>query len=227
MDLPHASSIWPSQNTVSVIIRCKRPYFWSVENTVRTLELRVCSGPLGSPTTCLKVSYVHVPGCPWTSAGTVLVDIRAGLRVPVLGIGRVYGWVYRVGNTGTPTDPLCPRRGQHPAKRAPEAPVGGWSGWDVELGRTLQTVPCTQPCDHHSLRSGPLRCHRPARGGTWPRAAKGREFINISVKLVKTAECRQNILKRPVIVPVSILTSKSHLLIFSDFHIWQPSLPRN
>ena len=48
--------------------------------------------------------------------------------------------------------------------------------------------------------------------------AKRRDFRSIILNLVKTAECHQNMSMRPVIVPVSILGLRSHLLNSSDFH---------
>ena len=91
-------------------------------------ETPLYSVPLGSPSPVSKRSYVHVPGVPRVVRDTVLVDVRAGLRVP----GRVYGWVYRVGIPGgyypgtlpgTRLLALSPEEGQRPQGAGP--PPGG------------------------------------------------------------------------------------------------------
>ena len=131
---------------------------------------------------------------------------------------------------------------------------GGYTGW--VYGRVIP-VPSQLPARRSDIqRSGPVGpagagvvgyltgCARapgpptPLRYGARfavqdlspSKAASGpirRELVNISIKLVKTAECHQNIRKRPVIVPIFKTGSESHLLKFLEFCFRQPSLTRN
>ena len=151
--------------------------------------------------------------------------------VPVLGgLYRVLGGLYRVLGIPTRRAPSCP--GSKPTSGAgPGSParglewVGGCSGryWVRSRVRSPQTTHSGPTWD---LR-GPLRCLRPARGGTLAVAAKGRHFSIFSIKLVKTPKCHRKVLKRPVIVPISKTASESQLLKFQDFQFSQPSLTRN
>ena len=189
-------------------------------NQPGTLKTGCVHTPLGSPTRCPKRSYVRARGVPvrWSS--------RA-VRVGGLGgyTGVVPGWVYWEGYTGV-LPSHCSRGANPAAKRAPEAHragVGGrvqracyGDGGGVGPGYhpagpvgLLRSPPCTQ--DLGNAASQPIR-------------ARFRQF---SIKLVKTAECRPNMSKRPVIVPILKMSSESHLLKFPDFHISQPSLTRN
>ena len=90
------------------------------------------------------------------SCSTVLVDVRAGLRV----LGRVYGWVYWEGNTGY-RGVLPSHRAlgsTHPDQRSgPRKPRGGWSGW-VWVGGTVPFA-CLPRC----VRPGPYPPSGPGR----------------------------------------------------------------
>ena len=67
----------------------------------------------------------------------------------------------------------------------------------------------------------------PPWDGVWLPGQEGRDFMTFPVKLVKTEECHQKSVIRPVIVPILKTGPKSRLLIFSDFRFSQPSLTRN
>ena len=67
-------------------------------------------------------------------------------------------------------------------------------------------------------------CHLPENTRLWANKAR---FNLILLKVVKTAKCQPNSSKRPVIVPISKMRSRSRLLKFPDFHLAQPSLTRN
>ena len=71
---------------------------------------------------------------------------QADVAVPGCILGGYTGWVI----PGPPYRPRCSQGGSTPAKRAPEAPSRGWSGW--VWGRVRPSL-----LPHHSLRSGPLR----------------------------------------------------------------------
>ena len=148
MDLPHASSLWPSQTPVSVIIRCKTPYFMSVENTARTLKYGVCSDTPRFSYSVSKLPYVHVP----VVTATVCVH-RAGRRPcwstgPGCRQGGYTGWVYRVGNTGVSLRHRALLEEQALTAKRARSPCRGRSGG--QGAADVQTVPWTQPQDHHS-----------------------------------------------------------------------------
>ena len=142
---------------------------------------------------------------------------------------RALGMVHRVGmpggyTGGVPSSPPT-SRGAVPVQRSgPRKAHRAWSGWYWGCGR-------------NGGRDGSWDHLRPGRSTLWPSLSQdpqnahlgpiGRDSINYSVKLVKTAKCHRFMSKRPTIVPVSKNGSRNHLLKFSDFHIWQPSLPRN
>ena len=136
--------------------------------------------------------------------------------------GWVYGWVGGRGYTGT--QPHCSRRVQIPAERAPEAPARGleWVGIWSRTYRGLGGSRTTPAGPGRSLRALPVL--DPWNARSWPIR---RDFTTFPVKLVKTGKCHLNSSIRPVIVPIFKTASKSRLLIFSDFYICQPSLPRN
>ena len=115
-----------------------------------------------------------------------------------------------VGNTGVlPSSPPMP--GEHPQtqRSGPVGPAGagvvGSEGAGVTVGGDGSWRPpcgpgrvCDPPClqDPQNAHLGPI----------------GRDFINISVKLVKTAKCHRFSSKRPPVVPISKTGSKSQLL---------------
>ena len=179
------------------------------------------STPLGSPTRFQKRPYVHVPvGC-----GTGVV-YSAGTGT---GYGAVRVW-YRVGIPEglyrCTTQPPRTYTAKHPADSGagPGDPAGVGVGGQLGAPRTS-----VHP-DHHS---SPCRASGPASlSGFPPRAKpplgpKRRELTSFYRNLDKTAKCHQNMSIRPPIVPVSILSSRIHLLKFSDFHLAAPSLTRN
>ena len=141
----------------------------------------------------------------------------------------------RVGYTGVL--PSCSGRGLQTAERAPEPRHG--VEWVVCRARAPNPCKTRLNIGSWGRRRGRLQDHPPGPVGTtlWslpvldPQNAAlqpiGREFMTFSIKLVKTAKCRQNMSKRPLIAPISKTGLKYHLLIFSDFHFPVPSLPRN
>ena len=143
-----------------------------------------------------------------------------GIRVGVPGWG-IGVWVL---GRAIPV-PSHTARGEVNVQRSgPRTPCRGGSGWYIELGRarasgTTLALPGPAPCG---------RCtSTPPHGqiaASWPIR---RDLTSNILKLVKTAECRSNMSKRPVIVPIFKMGPESHLLKFSDFHILQPSLTRN
>ena len=145
---------------------------------------------------------------PWWCAGTAV------------SMGRVrYQGGYTGGYTGRvirvhPASPLCCEEDPYPAKRAPEVPARGWSGWDMGPGIVLQ---CSAAGTGISPPFGPVS---PPVGfpGIYPWNAAsgpiGRDSVTFLRNLVKTAECRHNSSKRPVIVPISKMGSRSRLLKF-------------
>ena len=131
----------------------------------------------------------------------------------------VPGWCRLGGYTGwvIPGTTQLPRAREHPqipAKRAPEAPSRGWSGWVSEGG----TDPFAR--DHmYTWTSGPTSRagwpgQSPAGAFPGPPRAKGRDSVTFPRNLVKTMKCHQKVMKRPVIVPISKTGSRSHLLKF-------------
>ena len=110
------------------------------------------------------------------------------------------------------------------SEAGPVAPAGGGVGGTCGRARAAGY-------DHPAGPVGPMLgppCHIPPLSSqTAVQTAKRRHFSQITVKLVKMTKCRPNILKRPVIVPISKTGSESRLLIFWDFRFAQPSLPRN
>ena len=111
--------------------------------------------------------------------------------VPGWGMGT--GWV--LGRAIPGTQPAAKRR-QIPAKRAPEPPAGGWSGW---VSAAAPRSPGDHPCGARSVLWPSLSPPRanPASGPI------RRDSTTFPIKLVKTVKCRQNMSKRPVIVPNS------------------------
>ena len=168
---------------------------------------------------CPETTVRHVPATPlvlgWCMSGGSLV--RAG-------------WVVRVDIPVQypPSHPArCSRSTPEADSEAGPGSPRGWSGWSAGCGRTW----CSAAGTGISPPSGPGQSGQPAFPGIYPRnAASGpiwRDLGQYTRKLVKTAKCRPKITKRPVIVPVSYLASRSHLLNFPDFRIRQPSLTRN
>ena len=100
-----------------------------------TLNYRCVLIPLGSPTRCLKRSFVHVPVVPWPGVPFVLAgdaDVLAGW---------VPGWVYRVVIQGctrvgyTGTQPVRCSRSPVPSGAGPGSPSGAGVGGGLG-GRT-------------------------------------------------------------------------------------------
>ena len=94
-------------------------------NQPRDPETRLYSIPLGSPTTCSKRPYVHVPVVPYMSVhdaqngGAGRVGIQGGYT------GWVSGWVIR----GCTTQPPARVRKSPVQRSGPRNPCRGWSGW--------------------------------------------------------------------------------------------------
>ena len=88
--------------------------------------------------------------------------------------GGVYGWVYRVGNTGSPSQvPRLLEEVPRTSEAGPGSPRG-WSGWVLGAGRTGDRPVRAQPLYHHSLRSGPLQAPAgPSAVQGLPRGQKG------------------------------------------------------
>ena len=130
------------------------------------------------------------------------------------------GWVLGRVIPGSTQPPRTYSQGRPRQRSGPRKPYRGWSGWSG------LTVP-VRPHPPFGPGPGPL-VHSLVLleqiAASWPIR---RDLTSILGNLVKTAECHQNITKRPVIVPVSHLGLKSHLLKFSDFHFCGPSLTRN
>ena len=134
--------------------------------------------------------------------------------------GRVYrywvvraGWVYRVGNTGSQALPSYRAKGGPRYSEAGPVALQGRSGW--YLG---PEYPCA-PGDHPSGPVGSLQappCHLPENAASWPIR---RDSTSFSIKLVKTAECHQNMSKRPTLVPISQNGSRKSPLDILGFPI--------
>ena len=176
--------------------------------------------PLGSPTCLQKRPYVHARGDPsaWHCmfiAGSVYQG----------GYGRVYrggytGWVIR----GHPAARVHYREGPDTSEAGPVGPCRGpeWVGiWSRPRG-PVSARPAPGP-----PTPAPLGLPGPASLSRGFPTGKRRDLTSFLINLVKTAKCRQNMSKRPPIVPISKTLSKSHLLNFPDFHYSQPSLTRN
>ena len=84
------------------------------------------STPLGSPTGVPELPYVHAREAPPAHAPLATARAAGRVRDHV----RVYGWVYGRAIPGYyPPSHRALREQACTAKRAPEAPSGGWSGW--------------------------------------------------------------------------------------------------
>ena len=108
--------------------------------------------------------------------------VRVGTRDGYTG-GYGTGWVYREGYTST--QPAA-RGANPPAKRAPEAPARGLEWVGGCSGRSRDDPPYGPG---RSSTAGPPWSSLPLSSQTAVQTAKRRELVNISVKLVKTAEC--------------------------------------
>ena len=187
----------------------------------------MCSAPLGSPTPVSKRSYVHVPEVRYTVVVPGTSMSAGGVWYQGGYTGGYNGWVYRVGNTGTPSHrALSPPAGQRLQGAGP-TPAGGrvvrkQGGRPLRVSQ-VQVRPPPTP-------AGPGR-YSPAPGGGLPGGSssspRGRHLRSFPVKLVKSAKCHWKVSIRPVIVPILKTALRNHLLKFSDFHIPAPSLPRN
>ena len=122
-----------------------------------------------------------------------------------------------MGNTGYLASPLCCEEGPPASDRRERAlPPRGRVGWkqaaDVQGDGGGGGI--SPPC-------GPGQPGQPGLPGIYLRNAASwpiwREFDLISVKLVKTAKCRQKVSIRPVIVPNLKTGPRIHLLEFWDF----------
>ena len=165
--------------------------------------------PLGSPTAGPKALFSVWHG-PVVWCGGEGVRVRVGMGT---GIRWVDGWAIP-GTTQAPTDRA--RKTLMTAKRARKALQGpgvvvmrvwarapGYGGGDGSWttpagpGRALWALPVQDP---HNAASGPIR----------------RDSTSILLNLVKTAECHQNITKRPVMLPISKTGPRCHLLKFLE-----------
>ena len=141
------------------------------------------------------------------------------------------GWVYRVGNTGsrgTTQPPRARDQGTPDQRSGPRKPLlGGWSGWVWGGGPVPFACPRVRP----PIPLPTLRARSVPEAPPWQGARllgqKGRDSMTFTLKLVKTAKCHQKVSIRPPLLPISKTGSGIHLLKFQDFHICQPSLPRN
>ena len=158
---------------------------------------------------------MYAPHCWWHVVRRARVVRRVWCR-----LGGYTGWVPGRVIPGPARGRPTSKAEDMTAKRAPEAPGRGWSGWSClqrpgTSGTTLRA---------RSGTCGTLPVPPRANPASWPIKAR---FHVFSVNLVKTAECHQKMSKRPSIVPISKTRAKSHLLIFSDFRFRWPSLTRN
>ena len=139
----------------------------------------------------------QVPGTPCSC------PVPACRRCTGTGLGRVYGWVIRVGNTGPgvlPSHRAEPSRQTVTAGNGPSPAGGGWSG--SRLGDPFAyPYPGASELSPPPFGPGRSPCRGPPWGLTSPRA-KGRDSSSFPVKLVKTAECHQKVSKRPVMLPI-------------------------
>ena len=149
--------------------------------------------------------------------------MESGSSVAVLGMvpGRVYGWVYRRGNTGYPAtrDPsrAHPRQRSGPRKTLQGSGVGG-------LGcASPGPVRPSGPAPTLRARSVPLG---PSLVQDLPPRAKGRDSTSFLIKLVKRTKCHQKVIKRPVIVPNLKNGSQKSPLDFPGFPIWPAFSPK-
>ena len=124
----------------------------------------VCSTPLGSPTGRQKRSFVHVPVVRYT----VFVPGTGMSTVSGTGLGRVYGWVYRVGNTGyyqAPTDRALrypPPTSDHRERALPPG-QGGSDAGGTAPSRVTQRSPVQVPTPAGPGRPAPP----PGAGAPW------------------------------------------------------------
>ena len=154
--------------------------------------------PLGSPWSGPNQSYVHVPSGPWPVGGCGAGHER-GVRVGGYREGGIPGSTQLAGYPlhWYCQDPTSSPQALSASTRALQAPWALRTPWLLALRY-------------------------------WPSNLDiGRDSINNILKLVKTAECRLNMLMRPGILPVSKRGPKYTTLNFQDFHIRGPSLPRN
>ena len=140
--------------------------------------------------------------CPRWSRGPVYPSCWP--VTPTYGTGYT-GWLYRVGIPGGYTGgvPSHLLAGSKPRQRSgPRKAQGGWSGWSGCSGRatgyggTGRSVPPSGPGRSHPWAL-PVPPSQMSHLGP-----KGRDSSQYSVKLVRTTKCRQEMCKRPVIVPV-------------------------
>ena len=114
----------------------------------------------------------------------------------VLGAGMGTGWVGGRGNTRYPPAP----REDHPRQRSgPRTALQGWEWvvWDGDACPGYHPAgPVGQPAALPVPRTRSQVPHNAVQ------TAKTSENSHISVKLVKTAECHQEMSIRPVIVPI-------------------------
>ena len=146
---------------------------------------------------------------------------RAG-RHPCWSTGPTGG--YTVGNgegytgyRGIPTHRPRAEEQTHDSGAGPVRPCRGLEWVVMGLGRPFAcTCRCVRPDPAPTLRARSVP-EAPPWGRVWAPRAKGRDSTSFLLNLVKRAECHQNMLIRPVIVPVSKTASEYHLLIFWDF----------
>ena len=128
---------------------------------------------------------------------------RGGCTGRVLQTGYGTEWVYRVDNTGTPSQPALLEEPSPPTsdRRERALPGAGWVGsraGRTYLGWGTAAVPEPTPAGPGQL----------TRGLPWFWALiaalqpKGRDFRTFLRNIVKTAKCHRKVCIRPAIVPV-------------------------
>ena len=131
---------------------------------------------------------------PWSRdrlSGTVLVDIRAGLRCLDGYTGWVYGWVIPVYYPATQL-PRAKVPEPRPAKRAPEAPSRGWSGWVWESGTAPFACDPGPPIPLPTLRARSVQPCWPSLVGGWTLQRARARFHAISHKVSQNAKVSPN-----------------------------------
>ena len=124
----------------------------------------MCSIPLGSPRTGLKVPYVHVPVVPRTG---VLVHRGDGRRA---GTGPWTG--IRVGGAGVyPPTQLLEEDPRSRQRSGPRKAHRAWSGWSAGSGRTRDgggTAPGTTLRARSGTLQVPSLSQDPQNAASWP-----------------------------------------------------------
>ena len=154
-------------------------------------------------------------GCPKTGVGTALLAACSTACTVWVGSGWVPGWGIRVG-TGRAIPGYYPatcsrEEGPSPSGAGPGSPckglewvgTGSWTRARRRFPGPPLRGPVSPPCG--------LPCPGTLIAASWP---IWRDLTSFPRMLVKTAECHQNMTKRPALVPISKTGPKSHLLKF-------------